>query len=82
MCADEAIHLRYEAQLLRTLRGIRAPWLRALVERAHRVFLGITAWIVFREHRAATQPKLIFASRFERESALRSASSRSMRFCR
>ena len=51
MCADEAIHLRYEAQLLRTLRGPRPPWLRALVERAHRTFLGVTARIVFREHR-------------------------------
>jgi rubrerythrin len=55
MCADEAIHLRYEAQLLRTLRGTRAPWLRWLVERAHRVFLGITARVVFREHRAVLE---------------------------
>lgn len=55
MCADEAIHLRYEAQLLRALRGARAPWLRALVERAHRVFLGVTARVVFREHRAVLE---------------------------
>jgi hypothetical protein len=55
MCADEAVHLRYEAQLLRTLRGTRAPWLRALVERAHRVFLGVTARVVFREHRAVLE---------------------------
>jgi len=55
MCADEAIHLRYEAQLLRTLRGTRGPWLRAAVERAHRAFLGVTAGIVFREHRAVLE---------------------------
>ena len=55
MCADEAIHLRYEAQLLRTLRGTRGPWSRALVERAHRAFLGVTARIVFREHRAVLE---------------------------
>jgi hypothetical protein len=52
MCADEAIHLRYEAQLLRTLRGGRSPWRRACVEWTHRVFLNFTARIVFREHRA------------------------------
>jgi hypothetical protein len=55
MCADEAIHLRYEAQLLRGLRGARGPWRRALVERVHRAFLGITARIVFREHRAVLE---------------------------
>ena len=55
MCADEAIHLRYEAQLLRALRGTRAPFMRALVERGHRTFLGITARIVFREHRAVLE---------------------------
>lgn len=51
MCADEAIHLRYEAQLLRALRAERRPSLRSLVERAHRAFLAVTAHIVFREHR-------------------------------
>jgi hypothetical protein len=55
MCADEAIHLRYEAQLLRALRGTRGPWRRALVERSHRAFLGIAARIVFREHRAVLE---------------------------
>ena len=55
MCADEAIHLRYEAQLLRTLRGLRMAWMRSLIERAHRTFLGITASIVFREHRAVLE---------------------------
>jgi hypothetical protein len=51
MCADEAVHLRYEAQLLRTLRGERRPWLRRIVELAHRKFLSVTAHIVFRDHR-------------------------------
>ena len=52
MCADEAIHLRYEAQLLRALRAERRPSMRSAVERAHRAFLAITAHIVFREHRS------------------------------
>jgi hypothetical protein len=52
MCADEAIHLRYEAQLLRALRGARPRWLRALVTLAHRAILEIAARVVFREHRA------------------------------
>jgi len=52
MCADEAIHLRYEAQLLRALRAERRPSMRSLMERAHRTFLGVTACIVFREHRS------------------------------
>jgi len=51
MCADEAIHLRYEAQLLRTLRGARPRWLRAIVGLAHRTLLVIAARVVFREHR-------------------------------
>jgi len=55
MCADEAIHLRYEAQLLRTLRGARPRWLRALVELAHRTLLAIAARVVFREHRAVLE---------------------------
>jgi hypothetical protein len=55
MCAYEAIHLRYEAQLLRTLRDTRGPSRRALLEHAHRIFLGITARVVFREHRAVLE---------------------------
>jgi hypothetical protein len=51
MCTDEAIHLRYEAQLLRTLRGARPRWLRAVVGLAHRTLLLIAARVVFREHR-------------------------------
>lgn len=55
MCADEAIHLRYEAQLLRALRAERRPSMRWLVERVHRAFLAITARIVFREHRSVLE---------------------------
>ena len=55
MCADEAIHLRYEAQLLRTLRGTRPRWLRAAVELAHRTLLTVAAGVVFREHRAVLE---------------------------
>jgi len=55
MCADEAIHLRYEAQLLRALRAERRPSMRSLVERAHRALLAISARIVFREHRSVLE---------------------------
>jgi hypothetical protein len=55
MCADEAVHLRYEAQLLRTLRDMRPAGRRAAVEWAHRVFMSVTARIVFREHRAVLE---------------------------
>jgi hypothetical protein len=52
MCADEAIHLRYEAQLLRTLRGSRPRWIGAAVGLAHRTLLALAARVVYREHRA------------------------------
>lgn len=55
MCADEAIHLRYEAQLLRTLRGTRPRWRRALVSLAHRALLVAAARVVFREHRSVLE---------------------------
>jgi tRNA isopentenyl-2-thiomethyl-A-37 hydroxylase MiaE len=51
MCADESVHLRYETQLLLTLRGERASALRWLVERAHRVLLACSALIVYYDHR-------------------------------
>lgn len=57
MCADEAIHLRYEAQLLVTIRGSRPRWKRALVDTAHRTLLWAAARVVFHEHR----PVLEFA---------------------
>jgi len=55
MCADEAVHLRYEAQLLRTLRGTRSRWRRAAVELAHRTLLAVASRVVFREHRAVLE---------------------------
>jgi hypothetical protein len=55
MCADEAIHLRYEAQLLRMLRGARPRWLRAMVGLAHRTLLVVAAHLVYREHRAVLE---------------------------
>jgi hypothetical protein len=55
MCADEAIHLRYEAQLLRTLRGARPRWIRFMVELSHRTLLTAAACVVYREHRAVLE---------------------------
>jgi hypothetical protein len=55
MCADEAVHLRYEAQLLCTLRGARNAWRRMLVDRAHRALLTVSALVVLREHRAVLE---------------------------
>jgi hypothetical protein len=55
MCADEAVHLRYESELLRTLRGERAAWKRACVDWAHRALLQVAARIVWREHRAVLE---------------------------
>jgi hypothetical protein len=43
-------HLRYEAELLRTLRGARPRWRRALVECANRALLSVAARLVYREH--------------------------------
>jgi hypothetical protein len=51
MCADESLHLRYETQLLMTLRGERGPFLRRGVELAHRTLLAVSASIVFHDHR-------------------------------
>jgi hypothetical protein len=52
MCADESLHLRYETQLLMTLRGDRRPFARRVVERLHRSLLYVSARIVFIEHRS------------------------------
>ncbi|MBC8026296.1 MAG: hypothetical protein H7Y89_09915 [Steroidobacteraceae bacterium] len=51
MCADESLHLRYETQLLMTLRGERRPLPRRAVELAHRMLLVVSAHIVFHDHR-------------------------------
>jgi hypothetical protein len=55
MCADEAVHLRYEAQLLRTLRSTRLRWSGAVVGLAHRTLLVMAAYVVYREHRAVLE---------------------------
>jgi hypothetical protein len=51
MCADESVHLRYETQLLMTLRGERGPLARRLVEALHRTLLSISARVVFHDHK-------------------------------
>ncbi|HET9473018.1 MAG TPA: ferritin-like domain-containing protein, partial [Steroidobacteraceae bacterium] len=51
MCADEAVHLRYETQLLMALRGERAPLVRRFVELLHRTLLSVSARVVFHDHR-------------------------------
>jgi hypothetical protein len=51
MCADESVHLRYETQLLMTLRGERGPVARRLVHGAHRLLLSASALVVFFDHR-------------------------------
>ncbi|HEV8443554.1 MAG TPA: hypothetical protein VGQ27_08735 [Steroidobacteraceae bacterium] len=51
MCADESLHLRYETQLLMTLRGERGWLSKRLVERAHRDLLTLSALIVWFDHR-------------------------------
>ena len=50
MCADEAVHLRYETQLLMTLRGARRPLARRVVEVLHRALLSVSARVVFHDH--------------------------------
>jgi hypothetical protein len=51
MCADESLHLRYETQLLMTIRGQRGPVLREAVEALHRILLVISACVVYYDHR-------------------------------
>lgn len=51
MCADESLHLRYETQLLMTLRGDRAPFPKRLIEFLHRTLLTVSACVVFHDHR-------------------------------
>jgi hypothetical protein len=51
MCADESVHLRYETQLLMTLRGERGPLARRVVEAMHRTLLSISARVVFHDHK-------------------------------
>ena len=51
MCADESVHLRYETQLLMTLRGGRNATARRCVEVLHRALLSVSARVVFHDHR-------------------------------
>ena len=51
MCADESVHLRYETQLLMTLRGERGPLARRIVEALHRTLLSVSARVVYHDHK-------------------------------
>lgn len=51
MCADESVHLRYETQLLMTLRGERGPIARRIVEALHRTLLSVSARVVYHDHK-------------------------------
>ena len=51
MCADESVHLRYETQLLMTLRGERGPVARRIVDALHRTLLSVSARVVFHDHK-------------------------------
>jgi hypothetical protein len=51
MCADESLHLRYETQLLMTLRGDHGRMRRRMVEWMHRILLTVSACVVFHDHR-------------------------------
>jgi hypothetical protein len=50
--SDELAHVGLESQLLFTLRAKRAPWLRALMRPAHRMFFASTAAVVWLTHRS------------------------------
>ena len=67
MCADESLHLRYETQLLMTLRGERGPMLRRFVETAHRTLLTVSARIVFHDHRRVLRHVGYDARSFQRD---------------
>jgi hypothetical protein len=51
MCADESLHLRYETQLLMTIRGQRGSVPRRFIEALHRVLLMASACVVYYDHR-------------------------------
>jgi hypothetical protein len=67
MCADESLHLRYETQLLMTLRGERSPWVRRVVELAHRTLLVVSARIVYFDHRRVLKHAGYDARSFRRD---------------
>jgi hypothetical protein len=51
MCADESLHLRYETQLLLTLRSDHGRMRRRFAECMHRALLTVSACVVFQDHR-------------------------------
>jgi hypothetical protein len=51
MCADESLHLRYETQLLMTIRVQHGPLRRRFVAWLHRCLLTVSACVVFHDHR-------------------------------
>ncbi|HUQ08903.1 MAG TPA: hypothetical protein VM146_01215 [Steroidobacteraceae bacterium] len=55
MCADESLHLRYETQLLLTLRGDRGPIRRRFVEYLHRSLVTMSACVVYFDHQRVLQ---------------------------
>ncbi len=67
MCADESVHLRYETQLLMTLRGRRSPLLRKIVEALHRTLLSASARVVFHDHRRVLKHLGYTPRRFQRD---------------
>lgn len=69
MCADESIHLRYETQLLLTLRGERLLLVRRTVEALHRLLLMISARVVFHDHRCVLRHVGYTPRSFQRDCA-------------
>jgi hypothetical protein len=67
LCMDESIHLRYETQLLMTLRGERGPLTRRVVEFVHRTLLALISRIVFHDHRRVLAHVGYDARGFERD---------------
>jgi hypothetical protein len=69
MCADESVHLRYETQLLMTLRGERGWLRRTLVEACHRALLAASTRVVFHDHRRVLESVGYGARSFHRDCA-------------
>lgn len=69
-CADETVHLRYEADLLTELVRGQSLWRRAATASAHRLLLAGASWIVFFQHRAVLTAAGYDAARFRRTVSL------------
>ena len=61
------MHLRYETQLLMTLRGARRPLARRVVEVLHRALLSVSARVVFHDHRRVLRHVGYTPRRFRRD---------------